>query len=95
MSKLIPVQPHGARLKSHLIPSPPPLRDMENPRVVKRGGVGQARQSKIAIPTSNTLTINEYRRIDKQAHGDTISETLMVRVNSIYNKSSRIKQIYI
>ena len=50
------------------------------------------RPDKIFIPTSNALTINEYHRKDKQAHGDTISETLMVRGNSNYNKSCRINK---
>ena len=94
-SKLIVAQPCGARLKSHLMPSPPPLRDMKNPCMVKQRGACQARQSKVTIPTSNALTINEYCRKDKHAHGDTISETLMVRGNSIYNKSSRINKYYI
>ena len=91
-SKFIVVQPRGVRLKSHLMPSPPPLWDMKNLRMVKQGGTGQARQGKVAILTSNALTIYEYCRKDKHAHGDTISETLMVRGNSIYNKSNRINK---
>ena len=74
------------------MPSPPPLWDMKNLRMVKQGGTGQARQGKVAILTSNALTIYEYCRKDKHAHGDTISETLMVRGNSIYNKSNRINK---
>ena len=48
--KPIPAPPHGAGLKSRPIPAPPPLRDGENPQGAKRGGAGQARRGKIAIP---------------------------------------------
>ena len=41
-SKPIPTSPHGVGLKSCPIPTPPPLRDEENPRRVKRGRAGQA-----------------------------------------------------
>ena len=48
--KPIPVLPRGAGLKSRPIPTPPPLRGGENPHGAKRGGVGQVRWGKIAIP---------------------------------------------
>ena len=48
--KPIPALPCGAGLKSRPIPTPPPLRDGENAHGVKRGGAGQARLGKIAIP---------------------------------------------
>ena len=42
--------PRGAGLKSRPIPAPPPLQGGENPHGAKRGGMGQAGRSKIAIP---------------------------------------------
>ena len=41
----------GAGLKSHPIPTPPPLRGGKNPHGAKRGGADQAGRGKIAIPT--------------------------------------------
>ena len=52
--KPIPAPPRGVGLKSHPIPAPPPLRGGENPHGAKRGGAGQARRGKIAIPTYTT-----------------------------------------
>ena len=49
-SKPILTLPCGARLKSRLIPIPPPLRGGENPRELKQGGAGQAEWGKIVIP---------------------------------------------
>ena len=42
---------HGASLKSHPIPAPPPLQGQENPHWAKQGGVGQAGQGKFVAPT--------------------------------------------
>ena len=50
--KSIPAPPRDAGLKSCPIPAPSPLRGRENPHGTKRGGAGQARQGKIAIPMS-------------------------------------------
>ena len=50
--KPIPAPPHGAGLKSCPILAPSPLRGEENPHGAKRGGAGQTRRSKIAIPSS-------------------------------------------
>ena len=52
-TKPIPAPPCGARLKSHPIPAPSPLRGGENPYGVKRGGVCQVGWGKIANPTSS------------------------------------------
>ena len=48
--KPIPAPPRGASLKSHPIPAPPPLRGGRKPHGAKRGGAGQTRRGKIAIP---------------------------------------------
>ena len=50
-SKPILALPHGAGLKSCLIPALPPLQGKENLCGVKRGEVGQAGQGKITIPS--------------------------------------------
>ena len=57
--KPIPAPPRGAGLKSHPIPTPPPLRGGENPHGAKRGGAGQAGQGKIAIPKFNDCTLKK------------------------------------
>ena len=49
-SKHILTLPCGARLKSRLIPIPPPLRGGENPCELKQGGAGQVKWGKIVIP---------------------------------------------
>ena len=48
--KHIPAPSRGAGLKSCPILAPSPLRGGENPHGAKRGGAGQARRGKIAIP---------------------------------------------
>ena len=53
-SKLIPVPPHGAGLKSCPISVPPHLRSGENPREAKRGGAVYLGRDKITIPTDAT-----------------------------------------
>ena len=50
-SKPVHVPPHSAGLKSSPSPAPPPLRGGENSRGMKRRGLGQVGQGKIAIPT--------------------------------------------
>ena len=47
-SKPILTLPCGARLKSRLIPIPPPLRGGENPRELKQGGAGQVEWVKLS-----------------------------------------------
>ena len=49
--KPILAPPRGVGLKSRPIPVPPLLRGGENPHGTKWGGVGQAGQGKIVIPT--------------------------------------------
>ena len=48
-----PIPSCDTRLKSHLIPTPSPLRDGENSHRTKQGGVGQAGLGKSVIPTKN------------------------------------------
>ena len=50
--KPILASPHGAGLKSRLIPAPSPLQGGETPHGAKRGGAGQVGRSKTAIPTA-------------------------------------------
>ena len=57
-SKPIPASPCGARLKSCLIPAPPPLRDGENPRRAKRDG------AKFSSLSMSVFVLNNYFQLD-------------------------------
>ena len=48
-SKLIPISPRGAGLKSCSIPAPPPLWGWKNLCGMRWGGMGQAGRDRIAI----------------------------------------------
>ena len=67
-SKLIVAQPCGARLKSHLMPSPPPLRDIKNPCMVKRRGACQARQSKVTVTTQGKALVTSALYLKRTSH---------------------------
>ena len=57
-SKLIPASPYGARLKSCLIPAPPPLRGEENPHRAKRDG------AKFSSLSMSVFVLNNYFQLD-------------------------------
>ena len=59
LKRLNPSPPHGARLKSRPISTPPPLRDGENPCGIKRG------EAKLPSP-KNTIYHYGIHNIDKR-----------------------------
>ena len=69
-SKLIPVPPCDAGLKSYPIPTPSPLQDGKNLCGAKQRGMGQTRWDKIVIskvylPTNN-IAINIFSKEKKK-----------------------------
>ena len=81
-SKSISTPPCGVGLKSRLIPTPLSLWGGENPRGVKWGGAGQARQGKIATLSCEWGEGGSY---------GVIYESMLERVGLFYQAISSIR----